>query len=805
MDYQEIADLILEDDLQENQFRNEVIRDFWICCVSREASLAGRKEVLTGKAKFGITGDGKEVAQVALARAMKKGDWRSGYYRDQTLMLALGITTVQQYFAQLYADAENDPFSGGRQMNNHYATKIVNGDGSWVNQMDKFNVSADVSCTGGQMARGLGHALASKMYRNADHVEFSEQFSRAGDEVCVCTIGDASTSEGVFWETVNAAAVQKVPLAISIWDDGYGISVPINLQTTKGNISKLLEGFLLDENGDGLRIYTSVGWDYPELVALYERGIKLVRKTHVPAIFHIREMTQPQGHSTSGSHERYKGQERLQWEREHDCILKMEQWMIASGICTSEDALALRTKAREYVKNCRNEAKKQFYDPVKEQIQNLSQIYQKIPVEINPEKIASITQDLKDLFDPQLADVFRNAKKMLYALVGTTSESKTLLTQWVNKYKQVAAQRYQTHLYSNHQKSAINIPVVPIEYNDESAPINGFQILNRFFDAALAKYPQVVAFGEDVGKIGGVNQGFAGLQEKYGERRVFDTGIREWTIIGQAVGMSMRGWKPIAEIQYLDYTLYALAELSDDLACLHYRSNGQQSAPCIIRTRGHRLEGIWHAGSPMGTLINSMQGIYLCVPRDMTRAAGFYNTLLQSNDPGMVIECLNGYRLKENCPSNLGDYTIPLGVPEVIKKGEDITIVTYGSCVREAEHAIQMLEEYDISVELIDVQTLIPFDLERSIVESLKKTNKVIFLDEDIPGGATSFMMQKVLEDQKGYYYLDQPPVTITAKPHRPPYGTDGDYFSKPNTEDIFEAVYQLMRQDKPNYFPALY
>lgn len=803
MDYHEISDLILEENIQENAFRNEVIRDFWICCVSREASLAGRKEVLTGKAKFGITGDGKEVAQVALARAMKNGDWRSGYYRDQTLMLSLGLCTVKQYFAQLYADAENDPFSGGRQMNNHFATRLVDDHGEWIDQLAGINVSADVSCTGGQMARALGHALASKLYRINAEV-FSDIYSQNGDEVCICTIGDASTSEGIFWETINAAAVQKVPLSVSIWDDGYGISVPIELQTTKGSISKLLEGFLLDENGHGIRMYTCEGWDYPQLVALYERGIEQTRESHIPSVFHIREMTQPQGHSTSGSHERYKSQERLQWERENDCILKMEKWMIENHLCTEEEALSIRTKAREYVKRCRNEAKNDFYQPVKDEIQTLKSIYAEILNETISKEVEVLSAELDTLFDPMISDLYKNAKNVAYELIGYELNSAVRLKDWLKRFDDVADKRYHTHLFVDHKKSALKIPVVHPSYSEEPESINGYQILNRFFDKALEKHANLVAFGEDVGKIGGVNQGFAGLQEKYGDHRVFDTGIREWTIIGQAVGMSMRGLRPIAEIQYLDYLIYAMSVLSDDLASLHYRSAGIQSAPCIIRTRGHRLEGIWHAGSPMGLLLNGLQGIYLCVPRNMTQAAGIYNTLLQSDDPGIVIECLNGYRLKEPCPENLGEFSLPLGVPEVIVKGTDITLVTYGSCVKEAVNAEKKLKKVGISVEIIDVQTLLPFDLERSIIESLKKTSRVIFVDEDIPGGGSAYMMQKVLEEHGGYYYLDTPPHTLTSHAHRPPYGSDGDYFSKPNPESIFEIVYEMMQESFPDTFPAI-
>ena len=803
MDYSEIADVILAEDIQEDQFKNEVIRDFWICCVSRFSSLAARKEVLTGKAKFGITGDGKEVVQVALARAMKKGDWRSGYYRDQTLMFALGISSVEEFFAQLYADCDHDPFSGGRQMNNHFATPMVDKQGNWLPQTDQINISSDVSCTGGQMARALGLALASKLYRNYEHeVNF---YTHHGQEVCICTIGDASTSEGIFWETVNAAAVLKVPLAVSVWDDGYGISVPTELQTTKGSISKAMEGFLLDENNEGMKIYTCRGWDYPELVAMYEKGIGEMRSTHIPALFHVTEVTQPQGHSTSGSHERYKSQKRLLWEREHDCILRMEKWMVDHGICTEEHALQIRNKAKEYVKKCRDRAKARFYNPVREQIKYLKDLYARIAHQANKPEINDMSQELDGLFDPLLSDLFQNAKRVYYSTIRDDVGERKELEAWLSAHQEKAHQRYHRHLYSESPHSALNVPVVKASYDAEPKKVNGFQILNSFFDLALVKYPNLIAFGEDVGKIGGVNQGFAGLQDKHGENRVFDTSIREWSIIGQAVGLAMRGFRPIAEIQYLDYLVYALAELTDDLASLHYRTNGIQVAPAIIRTRGHRLEGIWHAGSPLGMILGSMRGIYICVPRNMTQAAGFYNTLLQSNDPGLIIECLNGYRLKEDLPNNLDSFTLPLGVPEIIVEGTDITLVTYGSCVREALQGIELLRQQNISVELIDVQTLLPFDLEHRIVESIKKTNRVIFMDEDMPGGATAYMMKKVLEDQKGYFYLDHSPITITSKEHRPPYGSDGDYFTKPNPEDVFEAAYQMMNETDPQRFPHLF
>ncbi len=805
LDYSLINDFILHDDKLEHGFRNEVIKDFWLCAVSREASILGRKDVLLGKAKFGITGDGKEVPQVALARAMKKGDWRAGYYRDQTLMFALGISSVRDFFSQLFADTENDPFSGGRQMNNHFATPMISEEGEWLDQRAGYNISSDVSCTAGQMARSLGLAVASKMYRGRDDLQVGTKFSSFGDEVCICTIGDASTSEGVFWETINAATVLKVPLAICIWDDGYGISVPKELQTTKGNISKALEGFLLDENGDGIHIYTAKGWDYPGLVEMFEKGIEKTRKTHIPVVFHILELTQPQGHSTSGSHERYKSQKRLQWERNNDCIKVMGEWMVLNGICTEEEIIEIKKKAKVYTKTCRDQAGEIFYLPIKNESDYIKGIFQQIKSKVKDPVIEQVIQELDHDMVPLMGDLMRSAKRMYYQLLDYRLQEKEELEAWILKNERMAAKRYHTNLYDHSPKSGMSVKVNYPEYDTNAEKLNGYQILNSFFDKMLTKYPNLVAFGEDVGMIGGVNQCFAGLQEKHGDDRVFDTGIREWTIIGQGVGLAMRGWRPIAEIQYLDYLVYALPELTDDLATLRYRSNGIQTAPVIIRTRGHRLEGIWHAGSPMGMIINSLRGIYVIVPRDMTRAAGFYQTLLQSNEPGLIIECLNGYRLKESMPNNLDEISLPLGMPEVLLDGQDVTVVTYGSCVRVALEACHLLADHGISVELIDVQTLIPFDLESIITNSIKKTNRVVFLDEDVPGGATAYMMSEVLEKQGAYYYLDAPPCTITATSHRPPYGSDGDYFSKPNPEDVFENIYRMIHEANPEYLPELF
>lgn len=784
---------------REAQFVEEVLNDYRICCISREASLLARKEVLTGKAKFGIIGDGKEVPQVAMARVFQKGDFRAGYYRDQTLMFALGLCTVEQFFAQLYADPENDPFSGGRQMNNHFATPLIDSEGKWNSHKNRYNVSADISPTAGQMARALGLAQASGVYRNNAHLG-EQEFSEDGNEVCFCTIGDASTSEGVFWETVNAATVMQVPLAISVWDDGYGISVPRKYQTARDSISKALEGFRGDGEEQGLDIYVVKAWDYPALCEIYEKGIERMRRTHRPALFHVEEVTQPQGHSTSGSHERYKSAERLEWEKSHDCILIMRQWMIESGIATAEQLDHVEHDAIEEVRNGKERAWKAYTNPIGALHNELRQLYDGIlAAGLGGEMLMGLKKSVDQMRNPLRYELVKSARRAGFALSGHESEpAVSRLAAWLEDQTNEAAGHYHTHVHSHSADSALSVEVVPASYSESSPTLNGFQILNACFDHALASRPEVIAFGEDVGQIGGVNQGFAGMQEKYGGNRVFDTGIREWTIIGQAIGMAMRGLRPIAEIQYLDYLLYGLTPLSDDLASLRYRSDGQQKAPVIVRTRGHRLEGIWHTGSPIGMLLGALRGIYLITPRNMTQAAGFYNTMLRSDDPAVIIECLNGYRLKEKLPDNIGEFTLPLGVPDVIREGTDVTLVTYGSCVRIAEEACALLDEYGISVELIDPQTLLPFDLHHRIVESVKKTGRVVFLDEDMPGGGTAYMMQEVLERQGGYRYLDSPPVTIAARPHRPPYGSDGDYFCKPQAEDVFDAIHRTMKEANP-------
>ncbi len=780
----------------EDEFVREVLTDYWICCVSREASLLARKEVLGGKAKFGIVGDGKEVPQVALAKAFRKGDWRSGYYRDQTWMFALGISTVEAFFAQLYSDPDNDPFSGGRQMNCHFTTPIIGPDGQWLPQHDTYNISSDISPTGGQMARAVGLAQASVWYRRFPELGEQLAMSRQGNEVCFVSIGDASTSEGVFWESINAAAVLKAPMAVSVWDDGYGISVPIALQTTKQSISRLLEGFHVDENGDGIHLYTAKAWDYPGLCEMYERGTQKVRKNHLPAVFHIQECTQPQGHSTSGSHERYKSPERLQWEKDYDCIVRMAAWIADTGIASTQALDDIREQAVKYARECKQRAWDSFIQPVRTRRQHLVRIFDELPQAINADPamqpLADEIRSPLEVFQSELLQRGTKLKHMLRARFNQRSEAlDATLTEWLS----AGETAFNTNLYADGPGSALRVPVIPPVYADEPEVLTGYQVLNRYFDQLLGRDPRVVAFGEDVGHIGDVNQGFAGLQDKYGKDRVFDTGIREWTIMGQAIGMALRGWRPIAEIQYLDYLLYGICPLSDDLATLRYRTNGQQAAPAIIRTRGHRLEGIWHSGSPMGMLLNALRGMHVCVPRNMVQAVGMYNTLMHADEPGLVIECLNGYRLKERCPSNLGEYTVPLGLPEILEAGKDLTMVSYGSTLRVAQEAIEMLKAYGISIELIDVQTLLPFDLEHVIGHSLRKTSSLLIVDEDVPGGASAYILQQVMDGQDGYFALDRKPRCLAAQAHRPAYGTDGDYFSKPNAGDIVRVVLEMMAE----------
>lgn len=788
-------------------FQKAVVEDYRMAVLSREASLIGRKEVLTGKAKFGIFGDGKEVPQLAMAKAFQPGDFRSGYYRDQTFIFAAGMSNVEEFFAQLYADTDlaHDPQSAGRQMNAHFATRHLDENGQWKNLTQQKNTAADTSPTASQMARAVGLAQASSVYRQLGPVTNSELFTDNGNEVTFVTIGDASTSEGIFWESVNAAGVLKIPMVISVWDDGYGISVPREYQTTKGSISTLLEGFRVNDKGEGFDIYTLYAWDYPSLVEAYTKGVQKVRETHIPAIFHIKEVTQPQGHSTSGSHERYKSKERLEWEAEYDCIHKMRQWMEENNIATADQLDAVEKEAKQEAKEARKNAWKAYIDPIKAEVKEALAGLQKLAqAAANGAAVQSIHDGLANALDPIRRDYHSAVRRALVVTAGEDLPERNDLLIWLSDRQREAHDKYRSHLYSESAYSVANVKAVKAAFSDQSETLNGYEILNKFFDLTFQRYDNVVAFGEDLGKIGDVNQGFAGLQEKHGIARIFDTGIREATIIGQGLGMAMRGLRPIAEIQYLDYLIYGLQPIVDDLATLQYRTKGGQKAPMIIRTRGHRLEGIWHTGSPIGMILHSVRGVNLCVPRNMTQAAGMYNALLQSDEPGIVIECLNGYRLKEQCPDNLADYTVALGHPEVVQEGSDITLVTYGSTLRVVQEAMTTLEELGIEAELIDVQTLIPFDVDHTIVQSLQKTNRIAFIDEDVPGGTTAFLMQQVLQVQRGYYHLDSEPITITAQDHRSAYASDGDYFCKPNAEDIVEAVYQLMHEADPHTYPAM-
>ena len=793
--------------------KNEVLHDYKLANVSRQISLMGRKEVLTGKAKFGIFGDGKEVAQIALAKQYREGDWRSGYYRDQTFMMAAGLFTAEEFFAQLYGetDVKLNPGNGGRSFNNHFSTRSLNDDGSWKDLMKQKNSSADISPTAGQMARWVGLAYASKLFRNIKELKGFKTLSDNGNEVAFGTIGDASTSEGQFWEAINAVGVLQVPAVVAVWDDGYGISVPKKYQTTKGSISEVLKGFERTKDKPGIVILKGKGWDYPGLIKLFEEGVEIARKEHVPVVFHIEEITQPQGHSTSGSHERYKSPERLKFEEEFDGIRKMREWILSEKIATQTELDNIENQAIEEAKEAKKLAWKKFKDPVREERDKLIEIIDNRSCMCKREgydKVGTITGELKKIIDPIRKDNFSSAKKILRHVCTDCNIRGKLqkdLSQWLDRNYDDNHERYNTKLYNESAKSALNVAEVKPVFKADSTEVAGREILRDNWDYLFGKYPKLVTFGEDAGYIGGVNQSYEGLQKKYGELRVTDTGIREQTILGQGLGLALRGLRPVAEIQYFDYLLYALQTLSDDLATTHYRTAGGQVAPVIISTRGHRLEGIWHSGSPLSMVINSIRGVYVCVPRNMTQAAGFYNTLLEGEDPALVIEPLNGYRLREIKPENIGEYKIPLGVPEILNEGTDVTLVTYGSCVRIAQDAVEQLKEFDISVELIDVQTLLPFDRKHIIAESIKKTNKVVFFDEDVPGGATAFMMQKVLEDQKAYYYLDAEPRTVTAKEHRPAYTSDGDYFSNPNAEDVFEAIYAMMNEVNPKKYPELY
>jgi pyruvate/2-oxoglutarate/acetoin dehydrogenase E1 component/TPP-dependent pyruvate/acetoin dehydrogenase alpha subunit len=790
--------------LTATEFKQSVIEDYKIAYQSRQASLLGRKEVLTGKAKFGIFGDGKELPQIAMAKAFRNGDFRSGYYRDQTFMMAIGQHTVQEFFAQLYAhtDVEAEPASAGRMMNGHFGTRSLNADGTWKALKDQKNSSSDISPTAGQMLRLVGLAHASKYYRQNAAIIGDNLFSDNGNEVAWGTIGNASSSEGHFFEAINAAGVLQIPMVISVWDDGYGISVPAKYQTTKENISEILKGFQRDAKGDGFEIIVAKGWDYAELVGAYEKAGKIAREQHVPVLVHVTELTQPQGHSTSGSHERYKSKERLAWELEFDCVAKFRTFIIDNSLATEDEITALETDAKKYVNDAKKAAWENYLSPIKAEVREAAAMLEQLSSASGVNEISAIANELVQITEPIRKDIGVAVNKALRLTYGQSLNERDAMIRYKQQYHQLNADRYNSYLFSQSNEAALNIPEVKPEYSSESKMVDGYVVMQSFFDIALTRDPRVFAFGEDVGKIGDVNQGFAGLQEKHGESRVFDTGIRELTIMGQGIGAALRGLRPIAEIQYLDYLLYGLQPLSDDLATLQYRTKGGQKAPLIVRTRGHRLEGIWHSGSPIGMILHSLRGMHVLVPRNMVQAAGFYNTMLQSDEPALIIECLNGYRIKEQMPDNLGEYTTPLGVPETLIEGSDITVVSYGSTLRIAEDAIKQLQEFGINCELIDVQSLLPFDVNHSIVESVKKTNKVIFIDEDVPGGATAYMMQQVLEEQEAYKYLDAKPLTITAKAHRPPYGTDGDYFSKPSAEDIFEAIMDMMHEYDPARFP---
>jgi pyruvate/2-oxoglutarate/acetoin dehydrogenase E1 component/TPP-dependent pyruvate/acetoin dehydrogenase alpha subunit len=797
-------------------FKTQVIADYRLACESREASLLGRKEVLTGKAKFGIFGDGKELAQIALAKQFKNGDFRSGYYRDQTMMLAIGQLTLEQYFAGLYAhtNVEFEPLSAGRQMGGHYSTRNLDSNGEWKNLMLQKNSSSDISPTAGQMPRLVGLALASKFYRNNEAIQENDYFNKftdKGNEIVFGTIGDASTSEGPFWESMNAVGVLQVPLVMSVWDDGYGISVPREFQTTKGSISEALAGFQRTDEKKGFEILKTKGWDYAHLCETYEKAARIAREEHVPVLVHVQEVNQPQGHSTSGSHERYKSKERLEWEIEYDCISKFKEFILSfnSGgaiIATEEELNQIHSEAKNTVRDSKNKAWKSFTHEINQDLKEAIVLLKNLASEsTNKVFIEREIESLEKAFEPVRKDILSVVRKCLRLALSDKTRSKSNLSNWIQQQLDINNQRYSSLLYSESKKSALQVEAIEPKYSSDSAMEDGRIILRENYRKILSKMPEVIVFGEDVGGIGGVNQTLEGLQNQFGIDRVFDTGIRECTIVGQGIGMAMRGLRPIAEIQYLDYLLYAIQVMSDDLATVQYRTKGGQKAPLIISTRGHRLEGIWHSGSPMGMIVNALRGMYICVPRNMTKAAGFYNTLLASDDPALIIEPLNGYRSKEKMPDNIGEFNEPLGIPEIVKEGTDITVVSYGSTFNLCEIAAKQLLELGIDIELIDVQTLIPFDIHGIISESIEKTNRLLIVDEDVSSGATAYILDKILVEQKAFYHLDGSPETLSAKDHRPAYGTDGDYFSKPSIDDIVEKIYSIMHEVNPNKFPSLY
>lgn len=802
-----------------NDFKNEVLNDYKIARISRECSLLGRREVLTGKAKFGIFGDGKEVPQLAMAKAFKNGDFRSGYYRDQTFMMSIGELNAQQFFAGLYAhtDINIEPMSAGRQMGGHFSTHSIDDNGDWKNLTLQKNSSADISPTAAQMPRLVGLAQASKAYRNIEALNEKSHFSVNGNEVAWGTIGNASTSEGMFFESINAAGVLEVPMVMSVWDDEYGISVHAKHQTTKESISEILKGFQKEEGTNGYEIFVVNGWDYVQLIDVYAKASRIARENHTPVLIHVKELTQPQGHSTSGSHERYKNIERLKWEKEFDCIEKMREWIlnfeledgngnILKFVDDNQELISLEKEAKKEVATAKRTAWNAFINEIKQEVTTAARLLEKVAIKSsNGTFITKIKNDLESLIEPIRKDVLTASRKALRYLKDENFPEKIELQEFIKKSISEASYKYSSHLTSETTKATVNISEKLVNYGSEKKIVDGRIIMRENFDAILNNYPEVLIFGEDAGKIGDVNQGLEGLQQKYGTQRVSDTGIREATIIGQGIGLAMRGLRPIAEIQYLDYLLYGLQIMSDDLATLRYRTFGKQKAPLIIRTRGHRLEGIWHSGSPMGGIINNIRGIHVLVPRNMTKAAGFYNTLLQGDDPALVIECLNGYRLKEELPSNFGEFTTPIGVVENIRQGKDITVVSYGSTLRIVQEVAKELMQIGIDIEIIDAQSLLPFDINHDTIKSVAKTNRLLIVDEDVPGGASAYLLQQIIEEQDGYQYLDSKPATLTAKAHRPAYGSDGDYFSKPSAEDIFEKIYEMMHEADPNKYKSLY
>ena len=794
MDTNLLTDDTLLQNLSFDRFKEEVLKDYRIVCESREASILGRKEVLTGKAKFGIFGGGKEVAQVAMAKFFMPGDFRAGYYRDQTFMFASGLATIEQFFSQLYADPDinNDPFSAGRQMNSHFATKFVDENGEWLPLSGLKNVTSDIAPTAGQMPRALGLALASKLFREEKELNKMKNLSENGNEICFCTIGDASTSEGHFWETMNAAGVMQIPLAVFVWDDGYGISVPREYQTTKSSISKALSGLQKNEDSNGINIYNLKGWDYAGMCEILEVAIKNIRETHTPALFHVEEITQPQGHSTSGSQERYKTPERLAWENQWECKKQMREWIIENALADDNELRDIEVTAKKFVKQSRQNAWEKYITPIKSQV---SEVISLLQSDLNNQENKDDFQKLIDELSANQEPLRRDVMKTLFMALNLSTSPSTAIKNYYDGLAKENSKIFNSNLYNEGPKSALKVNFVKALYKDDAEIVNGYEVLNKYFAELFATNNKVIAFGEDLGHIGDVNQGFSGLQAKFGESRIFDTGIRELSIIGQGIGLALRGLRPIAEIQYLDYLLYGLQPLSDDVCTTYFRTMGQQSVPLIVRTRGHRLEGIWHSGSPMAMIINALRGMYVCVPRNMVQAVGMYNTLLRGNDPALMIESLNGYRLKEKLPFNLIEYTVPLGIPDIVKEGTDVTMVSYGSTLRIVEEAAEILDQMKISCEVIDVQTLLPFDINHLILGSLKKTNRIVFIDEDVPGGAAAYMFNKVMEEQGGYRWLDVSPRTLTAKDHRPSYGSDGDYFSKPNVEDVIKVAKEMMRE----------